>query len=79
METAMKNDVLAQRFGDLSRPVRGVVAGLLSAFAAVAREIEHNRAIYHLRALDDRLLKDMGIERDQIAMIVRSGGKPKFR
>jgi uncharacterized protein YjiS (DUF1127 family) len=43
------------------------------AATVIAREFAARRAMSKLAALDDRLLRDIGIERDQIASVARRG------
>jgi hypothetical protein len=41
--------------------------------AGIARELETRRAMRALATLDDRMLHDIGIERDQIGYVARHG------
>lgn len=48
---------------------RSVLGGLI---AAIARSYRRRRAIGHLSELDDHLLRDIGIERNDIRRVVDS-------
>lgn len=77
----------------LAGAAKGTWAGLVATGRAVARGARgagtrwaaarrHRAAIAELRALDDRMLKDIGIERSQIRAVVAAGrpaDRPKAR
>lgn len=44
-----------------------ILSILTRAIAGVSAALERRRAIHHLSSLNDQLLKDIGIERHQIA------------
>jgi len=55
-----------------SRPIHvAAAAGLLNAWRRLAREWRVRRTIETLHALNDRTLRDIGVERGHIADIVR--------
>jgi uncharacterized protein YjiS (DUF1127 family) len=43
------------------------------AMIAIGREIAARRAMRTLSSLDERMLRDIGIERDQIGYVARQG------
>ena len=51
----------------------GMLAGPRSLVTAVAREWSARRAVEALASLDDRMLREIGLERSQIGFAVRSG------
>ena len=51
----------------------GMLAGPRSIVTAVAREWSARRAVEALASLDDRMLRDIGLERGQIGSVVRHG------
>ena len=81
--TSFKTDSAFWPLADQPRPgadpSRSWVETLLMAPArvatAIAREFAARRAMSKLAALDDRLLRDIGIERDQITSVARRGRK----
>lgn len=52
---------------------RAVVSGASSLAAALAKHYRARRAIAELSALNDRMLRDIGVERHDIPRIVRCG------
>jgi uncharacterized protein YjiS (DUF1127 family) len=64
-------------FDPVSRP-RSLIGALLGAprraVAAFASELAARRAMQTLAGLDERMLRDIGLERDQIGYAVRQGG-----
>ena len=58
---------------DTSRAPAGALAGLARLLATALWEYRARRAARHLMALDDRLLGDMGLDRDGIELAVRVG------
>ncbi|WP_423905802.1 DUF1127 domain-containing protein [Candidatus Spongiihabitans sp.] len=53
---------------------RGLLSQVIRAFHRVKALIERKKAIRHLNALPDRLLRDIGVERYQIDALVRTRG-----
>jgi len=51
---------------------RALIGGVAGVFGALRRKIEEVRNVDALNAMDDRMLKDLGIERSQIPGLVRS-------
>jgi uncharacterized protein YjiS (DUF1127 family) len=58
-------------------PPRSVLGGMLAApwraAAALAKELAARRAMHLLTSLDDRMLRDIGLERGQIGYAARRG------
>ena len=50
-----------------------------NVFKAIARSRQRHRAIMRLQRLDDRLLRDIGIERINIEGIVRGAMRERLR
>jgi uncharacterized protein YjiS (DUF1127 family) len=51
--------------------------GLLSRMSwALKRELQFRRAVAHLEDMDDHMLDDLGIERNDIEHVVRGGRVP---
>ena len=63
-------------FDTAARP-RSVIGGLLAApwrvVAALAKELATRRTMQTLASLDERMLRDIGLERDQISHAARQG------
>ena len=66
----------------LSRP-RSLIGGMLAAprraVAAIGKELAARRALHTLASLDERMLRDIGLERDQIGFAVRQGRQASRR
>ena len=56
-----------------------LLATPLRLAAALARELARRRAMQSLASLDDRMLRDIGLERCQIASAVRQGRQAATR
>jgi uncharacterized protein YjiS (DUF1127 family) len=54
----------------LARPFRRAAAAMAAAWRAIATLVERQRAIRELSALDDRSLRDIGLNRSQIETAV---------
>jgi uncharacterized protein YjiS (DUF1127 family) len=54
-------------------PLWGLLAAPARVWAAILSEVEARRAVKELSALDERMLRDIGIERGQIAHACRHG------
>lgn len=65
----------ATRRFDLSRPYARLACRLLSAWLRFRRWRAAQRAIRHLREIDDYLLDDVGIQRREIAAAVRGSAR----
>jgi uncharacterized protein YjiS (DUF1127 family) len=69
-------------FDATARP-RSMVGGLLAApwrlVAALAKELAARRAMQTLASLDERMLRDIGLERDQIGHATRHGSRAPRR
>ena len=69
-------------FDAATRP-RSLVGGLLAApwrvVAALAKELAARRAMQLLDSLDERMLRDIGLERDQIGHATRHGSRAPRR
>ena len=69
-------------FDTEARP-RSLIGGLLAAsrraVAALASELAVRRAMQSLASLDERLLRDIGLERDQIGLAARQGRGARTR
>jgi uncharacterized protein YjiS (DUF1127 family) len=69
-------------FDPAARP-RSVVGGLLSApwrvIAVLTKELAARRAMHVLASLDERMLRDIGLERGQIPYAVREGRGSRMR
>ena len=67
----------AERSGFDAAAPRSLVGSLLAApgraVSALARELAARRAMHALAALDERMLRDIGLERDQIGFAARQG------
>ena len=63
-----------------SRPlIGGLLAGPRRIVAALAKELAARRAMQTLASLDERLLRDIGLERDQIPHAARQGRQATLR
>jgi uncharacterized protein YjiS (DUF1127 family) len=78
--TSFRNDGAFWPFTDRSqidqRPhslIGVVMATSWRAMIAIGREIAARRAMRTLSSLDERMLRDIGIERDQIGYVARQG------
>lgn len=81
MATSSFHRQLATRIGPSAAPgLRSKVARLAARLLARMRhEVKLERAETDLLAFDDRLLDDIGIERDEIATVVRHGRRDEAR
>ena len=63
-------------FDTAARP-RSLIGGMLAAprraVAAIGKELAARRALHTLASLDERMLRDIGLERDQIGYAARQG------
>lgn len=53
--------------------LRGTGLWIVAGMGGILRAMAHHRARRHLHGLDDRLLRDIGIRRDDIDTAVRDG------
>ena len=64
-------------FWPMAEPLNGEAAGrkglLGRMIAAIGAELSARRAMHSLGSLDERMLRDIGIERDQIWYVARRG------
>ena len=63
----------------LSALLWGLLAAPRRLGAMILCELEARRAVQTLASLDDRMLRDMGVERDQIAHACRHGREALLR
>lgn len=56
-------------------PRTGFAAGLAAVFRSIARQRRYRKTVSELSRLDDRTLRDIGLERDEIAYVARGLSK----